>query len=649
MDIKTLVLALALGNLSLCAALFFFEYERKKSLSMSTWAVAKHCQAVAWCLLYFRGVLPDFLSILLGNSLLFAGMALDAGALWQAAGRSGWRRFVLPALGLSVALFATCYVFDVAPLLRSAGGSLIVAGFFLAGVAALCLKWREASMLRRFLVVSMGILSLLIAARGVLAATVPGFDAELMQLAGFGALYLMMLTNAFGYLLLSREKLGSELARLEVIDAATGVPNRRGFYQALAPWMALARRPGLPTALRIRAAVEALPVKTERAVLQLTASLGVTTIRAEDSTVSLFKRADEALQAAKQAGRNQVAEAPGASTLDVASRPGSQRRSGAFIGSTLSHSLLGRIFSSRGATGGAGGRLSCHREAAGAGGVAQFASTCCAGAVPGCAAGVASRAWAAAHSKLPAMANNTVRATALPAEIMLAPCSMPGRRAPQYDGVREQKDKKIATASKQVMLWGGRLPLRAVRTAPLFLTLARPMMKSLKSLPVWPLAAPLAGWLFLFGASFNFGGFYQILLVAGLIGSVLAAVYHAEVVAHRIGEPYGTLVLALAVTLIEVALIVSLMLAGGPETTGLARDTVFAAIMIILNGIVGICLLLGAGRHREQSFGLLGVSASLATLAAIAILTLVLPNYTSSAAGPYYNSSQLIFIAVISL
>jgi len=92
MDIKTLVLALALGNLSLCAALFFFEYERKKSLSMSTWAVAKQCQAVAWCLLYFRGVLPDFLSILLGNSLLFAGMALDAGALWQAAGRSGWRR-----------------------------------------------------------------------------------------------------------------------------------------------------------------------------------------------------------------------------------------------------------------------------------------------------------------------------------------------------------------------------------------------------------------------------------------------------------------------------------------------------------------------------------------------------------------------------
>src|SRR5450830_2122141 len=110
MDIKTLVLALALGNLSLCAALFFFEYERKKSLSMSTWALAKQCQALAWCLLYFHGLLPDFLSILLANSLLFAGMALDAGALWQAAGRSRWRRIVLPALALAVALFAGAWL-----------------------------------------------------------------------------------------------------------------------------------------------------------------------------------------------------------------------------------------------------------------------------------------------------------------------------------------------------------------------------------------------------------------------------------------------------------------------------------------------------------------------------------------------------------
>ncbi len=141
----------------------------------------------------------------------------------------------------------------------------------------------------------------------------------------------------------------------------------------------------------------------------------------------------------------------------------------------------------------------------------------------------------------------------------------------------------------------------------------------------------------------------MLLVAAGLIGAVLSAVHHAEVVAHRVGEPFGTLVLAVAITVIEVALIVSLMLAGGPETTALARDTVFAAVMIILNGIVGLCLLMGGVRFREQAFGLHGVSASLATLAAIVVLTLILPNYTVSDPGPIYIPSQLAFIALVSL
>jgi Ca2+:H+ antiporter len=142
---------------------------------------------------------------------------------------------------------------------------------------------------------------------------------------------------------------------------------------------------------------------------------------------------------------------------------------------------------------------------------------------------------------------------------------------------------------------------------------------------------------------------FEVLLVAGLIAGVLAAVFHAEVVAHRVGEPFGTLVLALAVTAIEVALIVSLMITGGEAASGLARDTVFASVMIILNGMVGICLLSGGRRHGEQSFGLLGVSAALATLAAISVLTLVLPNYTTTTQGPFYSSSQLSFIAIVSL
>jgi Ca2+:H+ antiporter len=174
-------------------------------------------------------------------------------------------------------------------------------------------------------------------------------------------------------------------------------------------------------------------------------------------------------------------------------------------------------------------------------------------------------------------------------------------------------------------------------------------MSTAHLLPAWTIIAPVSAWLIFGGSLFGLGGMYQLLLAAGLLGGVLAAVHHAEVVAHRVGEPYGTLVLALAVTLIEVALIVSLMVSGGAEATALARDTVFAAVMIILNGIVGICLLLGGIRHREQKFGLDGVTASLTTLAAITVLTLILPNYTVSAAGPFYSSAQLAFVAIVSL
>ena len=87
-----------------------------------------------------------------------------------------------------------------------------------------------------------------------------------------------------------------------------------------------------------------------------------------------------------------------------------------------------------------------------------------------------------------------------------------------------------------------------------------------------------------------------------LAGAVLASVHHAEVVAHRVGEPFGSLVLAVAVTVIEVALILTLMLSGGKDTSTLARDTVFAAVMITCNGIVGLSLLAGARRYEMVSF-----------------------------------------------
>lgn len=178
-------------------------------------------------------------------------------------------------------------------------------------------------------------------------------------------------------------------------------------------------------------------------------------------------------------------------------------------------------------------------------------------------------------------------------------------------------------------------------------------MKSTVSLPIWSIIAPVFAWLLIAAnmalPSANFGIYYTAVVAIGLFASVLAAVFHAEVIAHKVGEPYGTLVLAIAVTAIEVALIVSLMIAGGAATSGLARDTVFAAVMIILNGIVGICLLAGAGRHGEQTYQLSGVSAALATLATISVLTMVLPNYTTTTPGPMYSASQLGFIALVSI
>src|SRR5437762_8783723 len=169
-------------------------------------------------------------------------------------------------------------------------------------------------------------------------------------------------------------------------------------------------------------------------------------------------------------------------------------------------------------------------------------------------------------------------------------------------------------------------------------------------IPWWAWTWPILGWgilaaTFLLGA----GGAVAGIAVAGLIATVFAAVYHAEVIAHRIGEPFGTLVLAVAVTIIEVALIVSVMLAGGAEKAGLARDTVFAAVMIVCNGIVGLCLLWGGVRHHEQGFQVHGASAALAVLAALTVLTLILPNVATSAPGPLFSTSQLIFAGTVSL
>ncbi|MEU0157006.1 calcium:proton antiporter [Micromonospora fulviviridis] len=140
-----------------------------------------------------------------------------------------------------------------------------------------------------------------------------------------------------------------------------------------------------------------------------------------------------------------------------------------------------------------------------------------------------------------------------------------------------------------------------------------------------------------------------IVVVAALLaGAVLAAVHHAEVVAHKVGEPLGSLVLAVAVTVIEVGLIVTLMVSGGDKTQALARDTVFAAVMITCNGILGLSLLLGALRRRVAVFNPEGTGGALATVATLATLSMVVPTFTSRP-GPQFSSAQLAFAAVASL
>jgi Ca2+:H+ antiporter len=145
------------------------------------------------------------------------------------------------------------------------------------------------------------------------------------------------------------------------------------------------------------------------------------------------------------------------------------------------------------------------------------------------------------------------------------------------------------------------------------------------------------------------GAVFVLVVAAVLAAAVLAAVQHAEVVAHRVGEPFGSLILAVAVTVIEVGLIVALMASGGPDTASLARDTVFAAVMITTNGIVGLSLLLGALRYEMTLFNAEGSGAALATLAAMTTLCLVLPTFTTSKPGPEFSPPQLAFAAMASL
>src|SRR6202158_3040760 len=141
---------------------------------------------------------------------------------------------------------------------------------------------------------------------------------------------------------------------------------------------------------------------------------------------------------------------------------------------------------------------------------------------------------------------------------------------------------------------------------------------------------------------------FAVLLLVILFGTVFAAVHHAEVIAQKIGEPYGTLLLTLAVTVIEVALIATIML-GEKPVPALARDTVFAVVMIVCNGLVGICILIGGLRYREQDVQVSGSNLYLSVLFVLATITLIMPNYTLTTPGPFYSRAQLAFVSFVTV
>ncbi len=171
----------------------------------------------------------------------------------------------------------------------------------------------------------------------------------------------------------------------------------------------------------------------------------------------------------------------------------------------------------------------------------------------------------------------------------------------------------------------------------------------MKRLFQWTTVIPiLACVLYLFGG-IEQSGWLQLLASLLLVLSVMSAVHHSEVIAHRVGEPYGTIILAVSITVIEVSIIVSLMMSEGPEAASLARDTVYSATMLILNGIVGLSLLIGGLKHYEQNFSRSSVTIALVSLISIVVFTLVFPTFTESVHGSYYSTPQLIFASVACL
>lgn len=168
-------------------------------------------------------------------------------------------------------------------------------------------------------------------------------------------------------------------------------------------------------------------------------------------------------------------------------------------------------------------------------------------------------------------------------------------------------------------------------------------MKKIIKLYQWTTSLPLLACILYASGLLDNNLVFQGVAGVLLIFCVMSAVHHSEIIAHRVGEPYGTIILAVSITIIEVSIIVSLMTTGGPEYASFARDTVYAAVMLILNGIVGLSIFMGSQKFHTQTFSSHSIKIALVALVSIVAFTMILPSYTNSQAGPYYTESQLLF------
>ncbi|WP_237216055.1 calcium:proton antiporter [Falsiroseomonas oryziterrae] len=167
-------------------------------------------------------------------------------------------------------------------------------------------------------------------------------------------------------------------------------------------------------------------------------------------------------------------------------------------------------------------------------------------------------------------------------------------------------------------------------------------------LPLWTVIVPPAALATELALGGGAGAMVAVALGTALLAAVMAAVHHAEVVAAKVGEPFGAIVLALAVTVIELGLIISILLGDTPQPT-LVRDTVHAVVVLVLHGLAGACILTAAWKHREAGYRTMGAQAYLIVLIPMVMVTLVLPNFTTSAPGPVYTTPQLMFVSAVCL